>query len=132
MTIKISIAVTVASAVVLVAVPAAWSDGQPYRDAGDATAASLAKSQSSPLVVRDGGDATAASLAKSQSSPLVVRDAGDATAARLSRESTPAVESGPDRGLHWWSLGFGAGIVAALAFTVIAALRLARMYRLVH
>jgi hypothetical protein len=132
MSIKISIVSAVAGATLLVAVPAAWGKGQPYRDAGDATAAKLATLQSSPMVVRDAGDATAAKLATFQSSQIVARDSGDAMAARASKESTPSIAGGSSSVLHWSSVGVVLGIVTALVLCVIATVRLARSHRLAH
>jgi hypothetical protein len=88
MTPRILTTTAVVGAALVIAVPAAWGNGQPYRDAGDATSAKLAL-QSSPLVIRDTGDATATKLALR--SPLVVRDAGDATATRLALQASPLV-----------------------------------------
>jgi hypothetical protein len=89
MTLRIITITAVVGAALVLAVPVAWGNGQPYRDDGDATSAKLAL-QSSPLVIRDAGDSTAAKFAL-QSSPPVIRDTGDATAARLALQSSPLV-----------------------------------------
>src|SRR5207247_2337069 len=66
MTPKILTITAVVGATLVLAVPAAWGNGQPYRDAGDAVSAKLAL-QSSPLVTRDAGDRPERSPASSSS-----------------------------------------------------------------
>jgi hypothetical protein len=86
---RLSTAIGLAGAALVLAVPVAWGNGQPYRDAGDATTARLAL-HPSPVVIRDADDATAAKLAL-HPSPVVIRDAGDATAAKLALHPSPVV-----------------------------------------
>src|SRR5437899_2426009 len=98
MTPRITTITTVVVAALVLAVPVAWGNGQPYRDVGDATAAKLALQQS-PLIIRDVGDATAAKLALQQS-PLIIRDVGDATAAKLALQQSPLIIRDAGDALH--------------------------------
>jgi hypothetical protein len=138
MTRRILTITTVVGAAFVLVVPAAWGNGQPYRDAGDATSAKLTL-QSSPIVFRDAGDATSARLTL-QSSPIVFRDAGDATSAKLTLQGNPQAVSAavpvsaPDSGtqIEWLQIGVGFGVGILLALGLGLAVRVTRIRQLAH
>src|SRR6266516_1208487 len=137
MTRRILIISAVVGAALMLAVPAARGNGQPSRDAGDATSARLALG--SPLVVRDTGDAVAARLAlRSSPSPLVIRDAGDAVAAKLTFQSPPEsstpeqLRTGSGREIDWAQLVIGFGVGMFFVLGVMLTIRVSRSHGLAH